>query len=83
MPHTTPHKSGAIRASDSGTAAPLEPIFISVKEAARILGITPWQVYKRCDEKAIESRYEGRRRLVRLESVRAYADGLPTEPQAS
>lgn len=67
----------------SAESATLEPIFISVKEAARILSLTPWSVYQLCDAKEIESQYHGKRRLVRLASVRSYADGLPTERDAS
>lgn len=60
-----------------------DPIFISVKEAARLLNLTTWTVYKLLDEKAIESRYEGRRRLVRFASVHAYADSLPEYPEGA
>jgi len=55
----------------------ITPIFVSVKEAAQMLGITQWSVYKLCDEQAIRSQYHGKRRLVRLDSLREYADGLP------
>lgn len=58
----------------------IQPIFISVKEAAQVLGITPWSVYKLCDEQVIESRYHGKRRLVLVTSLREYAAGLPTSP---
>lgn len=57
-----------------------DPIFISVKDAARLLNLTTWTIYKLLDEQAIASQYQGRRRLVRLESVRAYADSLPEYP---
>lgn len=57
-----------------------DPIFISVKEAARLLNLTTWTIYKLLDEQAIASQYQGRRRLVRLESVRSYADSLPEYP---
>jgi len=60
-----------------GTVA---PIFVSVKDAARILGISPWTCYQLLDAEKIESRYQGRRRLVVLESVRAYANTLPKYP---
>jgi excisionase family DNA binding protein len=63
--------------------AHLDPIFISVKQAARLLNLTPWSVYQLCDEGTLESQYFGKRRLVRLTSVRAFADGLPTERDAS
>lgn len=78
MPHqNTPADAG-------GKSASLEPIFISVKQAAEMLGIAAWSVYELCDSGAIASQYHGKRRLVRLESVRAYADSLPTErPEAS
>lgn len=68
-------------APDTGT---VEPIFVSVKDAAQILGgISPWSVYQLLDNKVIASQYHGRRRLVRLDSLREYAKGLPTEPAAS
>jgi excisionase family DNA binding protein len=60
---------------------PADPIFISVKEAARLLNLTPWYVYKLLDERAMESQYAGKRRLVRLESLHAYADALPESPE--
>lgn len=64
----------------------LTPIFVSVKQAAQMLGISTWSCYQLLDanEKRpaqIESRYHGRRRLVSVESLRKYADSLPTEPQ--
>lgn len=66
--------------SQAGQAT-LEPIFVSVKEAAKALGISPWVCYQLLDDEdcALESRYQGRRRLVRVESIRRYADSLPTE----
>lgn len=62
----------------------IDPIFVSVKQAAHILGLTPWTVYRLCDDKALESQYHGKRRLVRLTSIHSYADSLPAEkPQES
>ena len=61
----------------------ITPIFVSVKQAAQMLNLTTWSVYKLLDEQAIESRYHGRRRLVSVESVRAYAENLPTEPESA
>ena len=58
----------------------IEPIFVSVKEAARALGISPWSCYQLLDEQKIDSRYQGRRRLVSVVSLRAYAEKLPTVP---
>lgn len=58
--------------------AQIEPIFISAKQAAAMLNLTPWSVYKLLEDGHIESVYHGRRRLVRLTSVREYADSLPS-----
>lgn len=60
----------------SGT---LDPIFVSVKEAARALNISPWSCYQLLDGGHIDSRYVGRRRLVSVDSLRKYAADLPTE----
>jgi excisionase family DNA binding protein len=57
----------------------VEPIFVSVKDAARILSVSPFTVYQLLDDRKVVSQYEGRRRLVRLASLREYADNLPTE----
>ena len=62
------------------SAAPrVDPIFVTVKEAARILALSPFTVSKKLDEGLIDSRYEGTRRLVRLSSLVDYADSLPTK----
>lgn len=58
----------------------IDPIFVSVKEAADMLGLTPWSVYQLLDRQEIESRYHGRRRLVLVTSLREYAERLPTSP---
>lgn len=60
-------------------ATTIEPIFVSVKEAARALNISPWSCYQLLDDKLIVSRYQGRRRLVDVASLREYAASLPTE----
>lgn len=67
------------------TADDLDPIFVSAKEAARLLGLeTPQTVYALLDQQIIESQYLGRRRLVSLASLREYAASLPrTRPEAS
>lgn len=56
----------------------LDPIFISVKEAARMLGVSTWTLYQLLDSQTIASQYHGRKRLVVLASLREYAAGLPT-----
>lgn len=56
-----------------------DPISVSVKKAAEMTGLSKWTIYKRCDEGAIESVYDGSRRLVVTASLRAYIANLPTE----
>ena len=54
-----------------------DPIFVSVKEAARMLGLSTWSMYQKLNDQHIESRYDGRKRLVVVESLREYAAALP------
>ena len=54
-------------------------VFVSTKETARLLGVSRQHVYDLLDERAIESRYIGHRRLVLLTSLRAFIASLPTE----
>lgn len=68
--------------SEGSTDFFMAPIFVSVKQASQILGISPWSCYKLLDEQQIESRYMGRRRLVVVESMQAYAKRLPNLPQS-
>lgn len=69
---------------NSARAGSVEPIFASVKDAATALGLSTFVVYQLLDEGQIESQYFGRRRLVVIESLKAFARGLPTErPEAS
>lgn len=68
-------------APDTGT---LEPIFVSVKDAAKILGgISPWSVYELLNAGKIKSQYHGRRRLVNVASLREYAEALPDKAPES
>lgn len=60
------------------TTVGIEPIFISIKEAANALCLSSWDVYKMCDAGLIDARYQGCRRLVVVESLRRYAANLPT-----
>lgn len=61
----------------------LDPIYVSVKEAARILGLSTWSLYQKLDKQVIESRYDGRKRLVVVESLRRYAANMPeTAPKS-
>jgi hypothetical protein len=61
-------------------AESVTPIFVSVKQAADMLAISPWSMYQLLDEGSVKSQYKGRRRLVQVASLKEYADNLPTEP---
>lgn len=61
----------------------IDPIFVTVKTAASALALSEWQVYQLLDAQKIESRYQGRRRLVVVDSLREYARRLPSEPGAA
>lgn len=57
-----------------------DPIFVSIKEASRLLSLSRYTIYGLLDDQAIASHYEGRRRLVDYASLVEYAKGLPTTP---
>jgi len=52
--------------------------FISVKRAAKRLGLEVWEMCQVLDSGAVESRFLFGRRIVRVSSLAAYADKLPT-----
>ena len=58
----------------------IQPIFVSLKDAGHILGISTWSARELCEKGLVESRYHGRRRLVSVESLRKYAETLPASP---
>lgn len=83
------HAQGAVTTMPRTTtevAPPVAPttdrLFVSVKEAAAMLGLSRNQTYDLLDRGAIEARYMGRRRLVSLASVHTFAESLPTERSA-
>lgn len=53
------------------------PLLVSIKDAAQMLSVTTWSVYKLADSGVLDSRYQGRRRYVTAASLRAYVEGLP------
>lgn len=57
----------------------LDPLLITVAEMARLLGIGRTEAYVIINRGLVDARYQGRRRLVLLDSVREYAASLPTE----
>lgn len=72
--------------SSSTAATPTESppsltdvIFVSIKDAQNMLGLSRPQIYRLLDQGLIEARYLGRRRLIVADSVRAFAAGLPDE----
>ena len=83
LPRNTPQRQRSVwelvRYTEAASEG-IEPIFISVKEAAKALGLSPWSTYQLCDEGKLDSRYQGRRRLVLVKSVRDYAASLPSTP---
>lgn len=56
-----------------------EVIFVSIKDAQKMLGLSRPQIYRLLDQGLIEARYLGRRRLIVAESVRAFAKNLPDQ----
>lgn len=60
-------------------ATELEPMFVRVREAAAFLAVPEWRMYELLRKQLIESRYEGKRRLVLVSSLREFAEKLPDE----
>lgn len=57
----------------------LEPIaHVSVREMAELCSISVKKAYRLLDSGVIDSRYLGARRLVRVDSLNAYLEGLPS-----
>lgn len=60
-------------------ASDTSPITVSVKVAAGMVGLSVWSIRDLCEKGAIASVFSGRRRLVCVDSLRAYIKDLPTE----
>lgn len=54
----------------------MDPLLISIPEAARALAIGRSKIYELMDAGALETVHVGRRRLIRTASIRAYVDTL-------
>lgn len=52
----------------------MDPILVTVADATRMLGIGRTQLYSLISNGKLSSRVIGRRRLIRVESIRAFAD---------
>jgi len=57
----------------------IKPIFVSVKEAARVLDCSTWKVYELLNAGRLDSKYMGASRKVVFASLEAYASALPDE----
>lgn len=56
-----------------------DAISVPIKDAAEMLGLSQTRLRELADKQLIESRYEGRKRLVSVASLQAYFKSLPTE----
>lgn len=54
----------------------MEAILVSVADAARMLGIGKTNLYSLLADGKLETRVLGRRRLIKVSSIRAFADEL-------
>lgn len=62
-------------------ASPPTRILYPIKEAAVLLGISQSQIYLLIcgDEPKIPTRWNGGKRVIHIDAINAYANGLPTE----
>lgn len=51
----------------------MRPILLSIKDAALMLGVSPWSVRRLLDDETIADAWIGQRRLVVLRSLEEYA----------
>ena len=63
----------------------LAPIYVTANDAAKILGAgtSPWTIHRLCRIGAIESGFQGKRRMVLLSSLHAYAKSLLVRDEAA
>jgi len=57
----------------------IEPMFVSVRDAAVILAESPWTIRDKLRRKVLAGKKSGRRTLVVMASIRAHAESLPDE----
>lgn len=55
----------------------VEPLAVTVKDAARLSGLSEWTIRDLLNKRHVQSRRHGRRVLVLHASLRAYIDNLP------
>ncbi len=61
----------------------LPPLLVSIPEACARVGVGRSFLYERLSDGTVSSRKAGRRRLVDVASLEAWAANLPTEPLKS
>lgn len=67
----------------SGTQEAPEALMVTVREAARMLSVSTWQVYDLAAAGSLERRYIGNGKhyfRIPVESLRKYVESLPTDP---
>ena len=57
--------------------AAIEPLFISIADAATALAVVPWTVRQLVARRKLKACKLGRRTLIEAKSLHAYAAGLP------
>lgn len=55
----------------------MEPIFLSVGEAAKVLAVSKWSVWQSLRLGKLSARKYGRKTLIEVASLKACADALP------
>jgi predicted DNA-binding transcriptional regulator AlpA len=68
-----------MRTGTAPSPATHEPIFVSVADTMKMLGLSRNQTYRLLNNGRLESRYFGRRRLVLMSSINEFAQALPAE----
>lgn len=58
-----------------------EPLTVTVKQAAELIGVSTWQIYQLLGQDKIEGRYLGRKRLIMYASLKSYVEALPEDPE--
>lgn len=57
-------------------------LLVSVPDMAHMLGISRREAYRLLDDQRVESRWQGRRRLIPVASIEAFAASLPSQRTA-
>ena len=66
--------------SQSTTAAETGALLYTIEEAADLLAISRWSVYALADDGRLPSVYQGRRRYIAADGLRAYVASLSSTP---